>query len=68
MVAATNRTNHFIREDVYDARTLTAAEDAIRAIGDERALTQAISHAVTALLSAKQRRVLSEIRPGPAID
>ena len=66
-VAATNRVNRFIREDVYDARTRNAAQEAISAIADERALTQGMSSEVTALLSAEQRRLLSQMRPGPAI-
>ena len=49
------------------ARTRDAVQDAIRAMADERALTQAISNEVTALLSTQQRRLLAEIHLVPPL-
>jgi hypothetical protein len=63
LVAASNRVDQFMDNEVYNAQTLRHTEELIKAGADGSALTRDLNAQILALLSTDQRRTLAQLRP-----
>jgi hypothetical protein len=67
-VAASNRVDQFMDDEIYNEQTLRRTEELIKAGADGGALTRELDIQALALLNPDQRRRLAHLRPRRSVE